>query len=163
EKIGFTESAKAELRLVRDAVLEIVDLTVKAFGTLDNEGAKKIEPLEEVIDDMVVMLKDRHIERLKAGCCTTTSGMSFIDLLTNLERIADQCSNIALLILSMEDRSILGNHHGYVHELHKGGDVTYDTELARQKKNYLERLDSIQDKKEEDVAENTHFKPINKR
>ena len=163
EKIGFTESAKAELRLVRDAVLEIVDLTVKAFGTLDNEGAKKIEPLEEVIDDMVVMLKDRHIERLKAGYCTTTSGMSFIDLLTNLERIADQCSNIALLILSMEDRSILGNHHGYVHELHKGGDVTYDTELARQKKNYLERLDSIQDKKEEDVAENTHFKPINKR
>ena len=163
EKIGFTESAKAELRLVRDAVLEIVDLTVNAFGPLDSAFAKKIEPLEEVIDDMVVMLKDRHIERLKAGQCTTTSGMAFIDLLTNLERVADQCSNIALLILSMEDRSILGNHHGYVHQLHKGGDVTYDTELARQKEQYLVRLREIAEKADtNDVKKDPHAKPINK-
>ena len=163
EKIGFTESAKAELRLVRDAVLEIVDLTVNAFGPLDTSFAKKIEPLEEVIDDMVVMLKDRHIERLKAGQCTTTSGMAFIDLLTNLERVADQCSNIALLILSMEDRSILGNHHGYVHQLHKGGDVTYDTELARQKEQYLVRLHEIAEKADtDDVKKDPHAKPINK-
>ena len=163
EKIGFTESAKAELRLVRDAVLEIVDLTVNAFGPLNTSFAKKIEPLEEVIDDMVVMLKDRHIERLKAGQCTTTSGMAFIDLLTNLERVADQCSNIALLILSMEDRSILGNHHGYVHQLHKGGDVTYDTELARQKEQYLVRLHEIAEKADtDDVKKDPHAKPINK-
>ena len=163
EKIGFTESAKAELRLVRDAVLEIVDLTVNAFGPLDSAFARKIEPLEEVIDDMVVMLKDRHIERLKAGQCTTTSGMAFIDLLTNLERVADQCSNIALLILSMEDRSILGNHHGYVHQLHKGGDVTYDTELARQKEQYLVRLHEIAEKADtDDVKKDPHAKPINK-
>ena len=64
----------------------------------------------------------------------------FIDLLTNLERIADQCSNIALLILSQKDKSILGNHHGYVRELHKGGDVTYDAELIRQKEHYLPLL-----------------------
>ena len=163
EKIGFTESAKAELRLVRDAVLEIVDLTVNAFGPLNTSFAKKIEPLEEVIDDMVVMLKDRHVERLKAGQCTTTSGMAFIDLLTNLERVADQCSNIALLILSMEDRSILGNHHGYVHQLHKGGDVTYDTELARQKEQYLVRLHEIAEKADtDDVKKDPHAKPINK-
>ena len=163
EKIGFTESARAELRLVRDAVLEIVDLTVNAFGPLDTSFAKKIEPLEEVIDDMVVMLKDRHVERLKAGQCTTTSGMAFIDLLTNLERVADQCSNIALLILSMEDRSILGNHHGYVHQLHKGGDVTYDTELARQKEQYLVRLHEIAEKADtDDVKKDPHAKPINK-
>ncbi len=163
EKIGFTESAKAELRLVRDAVLEIVDLTVNAFGPLDTSFAKKIEPLEEVIDDMVVMLKDRHVERLKAGQCTTTGGMAFIDLLTNLERVADQCSNIALLILSMEDRSILGNHHGYVHQLHKGGDVTYDTELARQKEQYLVRLHEIAEKADtDDVKKDPHAKPINK-
>lgn len=144
EKITFTDNAKDELYLVRDAVLEILNTTVTAFTTLDTTEAKKIEPLEEVIDDMVVLLKDRHIERLKAGNCTTTSGMAFIDLLTNLERVADQCSNIALLILSMEDKSILGNHHGYVHQLHKGGDVTYDTELARQKENYLERLNQYE-------------------
>ena len=59
--------------------------------------------------------------------------MIFVDLLTNLERIADQCSNIALLILSQRDKSILGNHHNYLNELHKGGDVTYDKELEWQK------------------------------
>ena len=163
EKIAFTANAKAELQIVKEAVLEIVGYTIDAFGTLNTAEAKKIEPLEEVIDDMVVMLKDRHIERLKAGNCTTTSGMAFIELLTNLERIADQCSNVALLILSMEDRSILGNHHGYVHQLHRGGDVTYDTELARQKANYLERLDNIEDPKEDETEINSHFKPINKR
>ena len=162
EKISFSESAKSELNLVKEAVMEICAITAEAFAKMDTAAAKKIEPLEEVIDDMVVMLKDRHIERLKAGHCTTTSGMAFIDLLTNLERVADQCSNVSLLILSMEDRSILGNHHGYVHQLHRGGDVTYDTELIRQKKNYLERLNSIEEKTAEDDAENAHFKPINK-
>jgi hypothetical protein len=63
----------------------------------------------------------------------------------------------------MEDRSILGNHHGYVHQLHKGGDVTYDKELAHQKDHYLGRLNAIE---EQPVmigeADNSHFKPINK-
>ncbi len=163
EKIIFTESARAELDLLKEAVMEIVGYTVDAFSTLNSDKAKKIEPLEEVIDDMVVMLKDRHVERLKAGNCSTTSGMAFIDLLVNLERVADQCSNIALLILSMEDRSILGNHHGYVHQLHKGGDVTYDTELARQKVQYLERLREIEEiDSSNEVTGNSHFKPINK-
>ena len=143
EKIIFTPEASEELKVVRDAVLEITDITVNAFGAMSYEEAKRIEPLEEVIDDMVVTLKDRHIERLKAGNCSTTSGMMFIDLLTNLERIADQCSNIALLILSHKDKSILGNHHGYVRELHKGGDVTYDAELLRQREQYLNRLEHI--------------------
>ncbi|MBR5488257.1 MAG: hypothetical protein IKV72_01025, partial [Firmicutes bacterium] len=163
EKIVFTEGAKAELQIVKEAVTEIVGYTVSAFAALNTDEAKKIEPLEEVIDDMVVMLKDRHIERLKAGNCSTTSGMAFIDVLTNLERIADQCSNIALLILSMEDRSILGNHHGYVHQLHKGGDVTYDKELAHQKDHYLGRLNAIEEQPVMiEESDNSHFKPINK-
>jgi Na+/phosphate symporter len=98
----------SELQIVKEAVMEITGYTVSAFATLNTDEAKKIEPLEEVIDDMVVMLKDRHIERLKAGNCSTTSGMAFLELLTNLERIADQCSNVALLIMSMEDNCLGG-------------------------------------------------------
>lgn len=143
EKVTFSHEATEEIKVVRDAVLEITDITVNAFDSMDSNTAKKIEPLEEVIDDMVVTLKDRHVERLKAGECNTTSGMVFVDLLTNLERIADQCSNIALLILSKKDKTILGNNHGYVRELHKGGDVTYDAELARQREHYLKRLNRI--------------------
>lgn len=143
EKITFSSEAVEELKIIQDAVMEITAITVDAFSHEDYNKAKMIEPLEEVIDDMVVTLKDRHVERLKAGNCTTASGMVFVDLITNLERVADQCSNIALLILSQKDKSILGNHHGYVRELHKGGDVTYDAELARQKAHYSARLKNI--------------------
>ncbi len=144
EKIQFSDEAREEINIVQEAVMEITDITISAFAKLDYNKAKMIEPLEEVIDDMLMTLKDRHIERLKAGSCTTTSGMAFIDLLTNLERVADHCSNIALLILSMKDSTILGNYHGYVTELHKMGNVTYDKELARQKDRYLTRLNAIE-------------------
>ena len=104
---------------------------------MDSETAKRVEPLEEVIDDMVITLKNRHIERLKRGECTTATGMAFVDTLTNLERVADQCSNVALLILSESYEEIMGNHHAYVRELHKGGDRLYNEELAMRKEQYL--------------------------
>ena len=90
---------------------------------------------------MVVKLKDRHVGRLKKGQCTTAGGMAFIDLITNLERVADQCSNVALLIMSHKDSSIIGNYHGYIKELHKGGDEIYNEEVAKRKKQYLSRLE----------------------
>ena len=81
EKLEFTDDAKEEYELVVEAVLEITQITVDAFQTLDVMKAKAIEPLEEVIDDIVATLKDRHIERLKQGRCTTPNGLAFVDLL----------------------------------------------------------------------------------
>ena len=121
-------------------VFEIADITMESFKTLDVDEARRIEPLEEVIDDMVLTLKNRHVERLKKGGCTTAAGIVFMDIITNLERVADQCSNVALLILSEKDRGILGNHHAYLRELHQGGDIEYDSELERRKQQYLARL-----------------------
>lgn len=143
DRLELSKSALDELNVVEEAVIEIVDITVEAFRNLDSEKARNIEPLEEVIDDMVVKLKDRHVGRLKKGQCTTAGGMAFIDLITNLERVADQCSNVALLIMSHKDSSIIGNYHGYIKELHKGGEVTYDAELAKRKEQYLKRLNDI--------------------
>lgn len=142
-KIAFSDSAKQELEIVKEAVVEIVELTVSSFGKMDVEEARKIEPLEEVIDDMVLALKDRHIERLKRGACMTAPGMSFMEIISNLERIADQCSNIALLILGDKDSSILGNHHAYLRELHQGGNVAFDAERQRRKEQYLTRLNAV--------------------
>lgn len=139
-KLDFSEDAKKELALLEEAVFEIADIAVEAFRSWDGEEARKIEPLEEVIDDMVRTLKDRHVERLQKGTCTTAAGVVFMDMITNLERVADQCSNIALLILSEKDRSILGNHHAYIRELHQGGNIEYDSELARRRGQYLARL-----------------------
>lgn len=143
EKLELSEIALKELNIVEQAVLEITEITVEAFRNLDSAKARNIEPLEEVIDDMVVKLKDRHVGRLKNGQCTTATGMAFVDLITNLERVADQCSNIALLIMSHNDSSIIGNYHGYLKELHKGGEATYDAELARRKEQYLKQLNKL--------------------
>lgn len=139
-KLEFSHTANEEITVVEDAVFEITSMAIGAFLHMDSDMARKVEPLEDVIDDMVLTLKDRHIERLKKGECTTENGMAFVETLTNLERIADQCSNIALLILSESDKTILGNHHTYVRELHKGGDVTYNEEVAKRRAQYLERV-----------------------
>ncbi len=139
-KLEFSQSADDEMSVVKDAVFEITSIAIEAFLHMDSELAKKVEPLEEVIDDMVLALKDRHIERLKRGECTTERGMAYVEALTNLERIADQCSNIALLILSESDKAILGNHHAYVRELHKGGNTVYNEEVAKRRKQYLDRI-----------------------
>lgn len=140
-KLEFSQSANEEFEVVKDAVFEITTMAIAAFAHMDSDIARRIEPLEEVIDDMVLNLKDRHIERLKRGECTTANGMAFVEALTNLERIADQCSNVALLVLSESDKAILGNHHAYVRELHKGGDEIYNEEVAKRKKQYLSRLE----------------------
>ena len=100
DQIQLSPDAKAEMDIIKEAVMNIRKMTVEAFDSYHYNLAKKIEPLEEVIDDMVVSAKNHHVERLKLGQCNMESGMIFVDLLTNLERIADQCSNIALLILS---------------------------------------------------------------
>ena len=140
-KLEFSQSANEEFEVVKDAVFEITTMAIAAFAHMDSDIARRIEPLEEVIDDMVLNLKDRHIERLKRGECTTANVMAFVEALTNLERIADQCSNVALLVLSESDKAILGNHHAYVRELHKGGDEIYNEEVAKRKKQYLSRLE----------------------
>lgn len=139
-KLEFSEEAEKELALVEEAVFEIADITMDAFKNLDVEEARRIEPLEEVIDDMVLTLKNRHVERLKKGDCTTAAGIIFMDIITNLERVADQCSNVALLILSEKDRNILGNHHAYLKELHQGVNIVYNSELEARRKQYLTRL-----------------------
>ena len=145
EKLEFSKVALEELHIVEKAVMEITQITVDAFRNLDSAKARNIEPLEEVIDDMVVKLKDRHVKRLKKGICTTSTGMLFIDIITNLERVADQCSNIALLIMSHNDSSIIGNYHGYIKELHKGGEATYADEIARRKEQYLKKLIALEE------------------
>ncbi len=136
----FSDTAKEEIKIVKDATFEIAQIAIDCFADMDSEMAKQVEPLEEVIDEMVITLKNRHIERLKQGKCTILNGMAFVEALNDFERIADQCSNIALLILSESDKNIKGNHHAYIRELHKGGDELYNSELAKRKEQYLEKL-----------------------
>lgn len=139
----FSESAQKELDILGDAVLEILRLTIEALDTDNDYVATRIEPLEEVIDDMVLLLKERHTSRLCKGICSIDSGLSFMDALTYFERTADQCSSIAMLILSRNNEAIMKNHHAYLHQLHNSDDQAYLAEQENRRVQYLVPLENI--------------------
>ena len=106
----FTPEAMGELDLLTAAVLEILDMALNSFLNNDLEAAARVEPLEEVIDRLKEQLRTNHILRLQQGGCTIDAGFIWSDLLTNLERTADHCSNIAECVLD------LGHHAAALHE-----------------------------------------------
>ena len=139
----FSESACQELNLICSAVNEILAITVDAFATGDNEKAKAIEPLEETIDDMVMILKDRHTKRLKNGVCSVSTGLVFMESLTYFERASDQCSSIAVMMLARSNKAILQNHYDYLREIHAGNDAAYTAEKDRRREQYIKPLEQI--------------------
>ena len=144
ENTSFSDMAKKELAIICSAVQEILSVTVEAFGSNDNDAAKKIEPLEETIDDMVMILRDRHTKRLKSGACSVGSGLVFMETLTYLERASDQCSSIAVMMLARNNEEILHNHYEYLRELHAGNDEAYRSEKQRRREQYIKPLKEVQ-------------------
>ena len=104
--MSLSPSAYAELAVLADAVNEIMDLSLRAFEHTDLEAAARVEPLEEVIDDLKEKLRANHISRLQQGACTIEAGFVWADLLTDLERAADHCSNIAACVIDMAHRNM---------------------------------------------------------
>ena len=113
KKVNFSEQAMHEIAVLKKAVEEIVAMCTEAFVNNDKMLAQKIEPLEEVIDDLCDKMKMRHVERLQKGACTLLQGFIFNDLLNNFERISDHCSNIAVAMLELSADSFDS------HEYHK--------------------------------------------
>ena len=144
EGTAFSESAKRELSMICTAVNEILEITVDAFSKGDNEYAKSIEPLEEPIHDMGMILRDRHTKRLKNGFCSISSGLVFMEALTYLERVSDHCSSVAVMMLARENEAILQNHYDYLREIHAGNDVAYLAERERRREQYIKPLKEIQ-------------------
>ena len=146
EELGkhFSEGARQELQLISNAVSEILDVTVDAFTRNDSHTARAVEPLEEVIDDMVLLLQDRHTQRLKKGECSVETGLVFMECLTYLERASDQCSSIAVKMLARDDDAILNNHHEYLRNVHAGQDSFFNEEMKRRRAQYIEPLKSIE-------------------
>ena len=101
KKLAFSPAGQHELAVITGATSEVARLAVKAFVNEDLEEAEKVEPLEEVIDDLCDEMKVHHVERLQAGTCTIGQGYVFNDLLTNFERVSDHCSNIAVAMLEL--------------------------------------------------------------
>ncbi len=99
KKSCFSEVAAKEVGVISEAIREVITLAIDSFVDGDFETAKKVEPLEQVIDKLKSKIKKGHIQRLKEGGCTVEMGFSLADLLENYERVSDHCSNIAVCIL----------------------------------------------------------------
>lgn len=110
KKLQFTPEATKELEVLRHAVAEIMTLSCTAFVENDLELSRNIEPLEQVIDDLKEHMRNAHVNRLKKGVCSIETGFIWLDLLTNLERAADHCSNIAICIMDAAENS-MNLHH----------------------------------------------------
>ena len=118
KKIEFSNQAKGELAVLKQAVLDIVDRTVAAYGSFDLDQAIKIEPQEQVVDALVREVKSRHVRRLRDGLCTVEYGFVLEDLLTACERTADHCSNVAVEILQVAEGKL--EAHEYLNALKAG-------------------------------------------
>ena len=137
KKIEFSNQAKGELAVLEQAVLDIVDRTVAAYGSFDREQAIKIEPQEQVVDALVREVKSRHVRRLRDGLCTVEYGFVLEDLLTACERTADHCSNVAVEMLQVAEGKL--EAHEYLNAL-KAGELhesaAFSERFARYKAQY---------------------------
>ena len=132
--VHFSDNALHELDVLTAAVIDILDLTVRAFTENDQAAAVQIEPLEECIDTLCDELKMNHVERLQRGECTLQQGFVFNDLITNYERISDHCSNIGVAII--ESESDVYDPHAYLTNVKEHQSVSFRQNLAADLEKY---------------------------
>ena len=124
KKVNFSDEGQRELNVLLQAVYEILRLSFNAFSANDTALAYRVEPLEEHIDELCDQMKVHHVERLQEGLCSVTQGYAYNDLLTNLERVADHCSNVAIAVIELEENAY--EAHDYVLHLREQRAHHYD-------------------------------------
>lgn len=132
--ISFSQHAKNDINLISSATLEILDMAVNALIAEDLDTAKNVEPLEQVIDRLKRKIKNNHISRLRQGDCTMELGFILSDLLTNYERVADHCSNIAVCLIEITHDSF--ETHKYLKSIKNHNDQTFDEMYEHYKEKY---------------------------
>lgn len=136
--IAFSSECINEISVITDAISENISKAFDAYKLNDLAIAHKVEPLEEVVDNLSTELKNRHIRRLQNDECTVELGYIFQDVLTNLERISDHCSNIAGCLIETDEKT---NIHEYLHDV-KENDETFRREYREYAESYFSRLET---------------------
>ncbi len=134
KKVVFSPHAVHELQVLESAVTEILSTAIDAFVNGNLQLAARVEPLEEIIDGLCDEAKSHHVERLQQGLCTLNQGFVFNDLLTNYERVADHCSNIAVAIIEVESDNF--DTHEYLNSVKAMKDASFERYYDEYKKKY---------------------------
>ena len=137
KNVDFSKDAREELQVLEDAVQDTLNRTTDAFRKGDLHLASKVEPLEQVVDELVRAIKARHIARLQAGSCSIEYGFILDDLLTNYERVCDHCSNVAVAQIEVAQDSF--DTHAYLNDLKSGHDSKESEQFQRRLDRYRER------------------------
>ena len=133
KKISFSEQANQEIGILKFALDEIIDITYRAFSENNVLAAADVEPLEERIDDLILDIKTKHIDRLQNGACTIELGFVLSDLLTNFERVSDHCSNIAVTLIDVSGEKGV---HKYLDEVKSGINTAFVEKYEMYKNKY---------------------------
>lgn len=141
--VRYSQSAQREFSTITDAVEEILQMAVAGYEARDTNLANDIEPLEEVINIMVESLKVHHNNRLRDGDCSVDSAFSFVDILYNMERIADHCSNVGVHILSYSGSGEVRDRHEFLREMRRDQSPEYKAKVDMYDKKYFERIQHI--------------------
>ncbi len=140
---SFSDMAHAELKVITGAVGDVLALASDAYVSNSISLAKKVEPLEEVIDELIAKMRDKHTKRMVNGQCEVFSGIEFQNILLNLERVSDQCSDLAVYLLGRSDDRINGREHQYIDNLHHSNDPEYLRAFGENYEKYFDRLDEV--------------------
>lgn len=135
KKLVFSDKATEELQVFSSAIRDILDLAINVFENQDAEMAVLVEPLEEVIDQLNIDVKKRHVKRLRKGKCTIELGFILSDITTNFERVADHCSNVAVSLLQVGDDSF--EAHEYLDTLKTGENIDFQGKVLAYREKYL--------------------------
>lgn len=138
QKIQFTQECLSELELISSAVHKILEMTLSAFRTEDVVTAYRVEPLEEVIDGIKELLRNHHIERLQAGTCSVQGGISFLEILTSMERISDHCSSIAIYVIQRISGQKTTDKHEALRTMHSMSSEEYKALYIYYKQQYYD-------------------------
>ena len=137
KKLSFSEQAMAELDILEKLIGRILDYTEQAVRKRDMDAARHIEPLEEVMDDLIEAMKENHLTRMRKNACNIYAGAIYMNLLGDMERISDICSNVALSVLARVAPELVDEDHGYISALHEGNDAFYNREYAAAKEEFF--------------------------
>ena len=141
--LSFSPSAMQELRTMCEAVAEVLDMTVDGYDNQAVSTARMVEPLEEVVDTMKERLKSRHIERLGRNECTMQTGIHFLDIVHDLEKISDHCSNIAIYTIQLAEGAAEFDTHAYVKQAYKET-PQFAEKLKFYQDKYLTKIDEVE-------------------